>query len=254
MKRPSLYSTEIFDGICDRLANGELLNAICKDANMPDRATVYRWIKVDDDRRRKYDLARQHCMDALSDTILDIAWDASKDTTTTERGTPVANHEWIARSRLKVDTLKFLMAKINPMRFGDKLPEAIQARRIEREEHEQFAVNPVQRIERIILCGVEDLDANGQPIIAGDAALRTRIAELEAQLAGKSTAPASPPKLLTFDPGLPRRLDKQIASDMVAMIRESVPVVGDRDPATVLDEVMSVCRDAIQAHFSPATA
>ena len=42
--RPSHYSAEIADTICDRLAGGESLRAICADAGMPDRATVCRWL------------------------------------------------------------------------------------------------------------------------------------------------------------------------------------------------------------------
>jgi hypothetical protein len=42
--RRSDYSAEIADTICDRLAGGESLRAICADAGMPDRATVSRWL------------------------------------------------------------------------------------------------------------------------------------------------------------------------------------------------------------------
>lgn len=239
MGRPSTFTDEIFGVICDRLANGETLSQICRDGQMPDRETVKRWTRNDDGRRRQYDMARQDGMDALADTIVDISWDTSNDTTVTERGTPVANHEWIARSRLKVDTIKFLMSKINPARYGDKLPEAIQARQIEAEEQRAIAP-PIQLIERIIL------EPGG-----GDEHLQCRIAELEAELAGKGPAAPKPTLLLEHDPGLPRRMDKDIAREMVALIRECVPVDGRRDPASVLDECLTVIRNALRIHFSP---
>lgn len=44
MGRPSTFTDEIFDTICERLENGEVLKAICKDDEMPDRSTVLRWI------------------------------------------------------------------------------------------------------------------------------------------------------------------------------------------------------------------
>ena len=212
-----------------------------------------------DGRRRQYDMARQDGMDALADTIVDISWDTSNDTTTTERGTAVANHEWIARSRLKVDTIKFLMSKINPARYGDKLPEAIQARQIEAEEHEQQAAGrQITRIERIIISPVapgdvvQDADGEWVPDPDGKEKLLQQIAELKAELAGKSAAPPKPPALLEYDPGLPKRMDQDIARRMVALIRDCVPVDGRRDPASVLDECLSVIRNALHAHFGPA--
>jgi hypothetical protein len=250
MGRPSTFADEIFGQICDRLADGQTLSQICRDPEMPDRETVKRWTRNDDGRRRQYDMARQDGMDALADTIVDISWDTSNDTTTTERGTAVANHEWIARSRLKVDTIKFLMSKINPARYGDKLPEAIQARQIEAEEQQAIASAEPMRIERIILQGVQDLDEHGNPVY-GDDRLHRRIAELEAELAGKSRTAPKPPALLEYDPGLPRRMDQDIARRMVALIRDCVPVDGRRDPASVLDECLSVIRSALHAHFGP---
>jgi hypothetical protein len=49
--RPPGYSAEIADTICNRLAGGESLRAICADAGMPDRATVSRWLARDEEFR-----------------------------------------------------------------------------------------------------------------------------------------------------------------------------------------------------------
>ena len=42
--RPSDYSFQVAISICDRLAEGKSLRAICSEAAMPGRATVFRWI------------------------------------------------------------------------------------------------------------------------------------------------------------------------------------------------------------------
>jgi hypothetical protein len=42
--RPSDYSFQVAISICARLAEGESLCAICSDAGMLGRATVFRWI------------------------------------------------------------------------------------------------------------------------------------------------------------------------------------------------------------------
>ena len=109
--RPSEFSQEVVTAICERMAEGETLRKICSDPEMPSRNTVLRWVKNDDGFKKQYETARQACMDWYADEIVNIAWDASNDTIQGKDGQPLCNHEWIARSRLKVDSLKFLMAK-----------------------------------------------------------------------------------------------------------------------------------------------
>jgi hypothetical protein len=42
--RPVDYTREIGSTICDRLFDGETLSQICRDAVMPDKPTVMRWL------------------------------------------------------------------------------------------------------------------------------------------------------------------------------------------------------------------
>jgi terminase small subunit-like protein len=253
MGRPSTFSDELFDQICDRLANGEVLKAICRDEQMPDRSTVLRWIAADDGKRRKYDAARRACVEFWSDEILEIATDGRNDTIVDRKGRRGCNHEWIARSRLRIETIWKLMRSISPERYGDKLPEAIKARKIEADEQKQFAeTHGVRKIERIIL-EAPGFDANGNMLPDSPPALRARIAELEAELANRTPGMGHnrPPALLEYDPGLPRRMDQEIARRMVALIRDCVPVDGRRDPASVLDECLTIIRSALREHFGP---
>jgi hypothetical protein len=254
--RPSTFTDELFETICNRLENGEVLRAICADDQMPDRSTVLRWIANDDSKRRRYDVARQACVEFWSDEIIQIATDGSKDTTIDEKGRARCDHEWVARSRLRIDTIKFLMTKINPLKWGDKLPEAAAARQMDIDAQKQIAAMPPRNI-KIELIGVkpdnfEGLDANGVPYPNSGAALRARIAELEAELAGR-TPMRAPPALLTHDPGpLPSRMDQDVARRMVQLIRLYVRKDDQRPPEAVLDEVLSVCRNALLQIYGPA--
>jgi len=83
--------------------------------------------------------------------------------------------------------------------------------------------------------------------------LHARIRELEAELAGKRPEREATlaPRLLEHDPGLPRRMDSEIASRLVRLIRDYVPVDGGRDPESILDEVLSICRAALIAAYGP---
>lgn len=254
MGRPSTFTDEIFETICTRLENGEVLRAICSNDEMPDRSTVLRWIAADDGKRRRYDAARQACVEFWSDEIIQIATDGSRDTVTDEKGRAKCDHEWVARSRLRIDTIKFLMTKINPLKWGDKLPEAAAARQMEIDAQMLIAAAPPQKIgiELIgVAAGSAEVDERGNPLPNSATALRARIADLEAELAGRNPA-SKPPALLEYDPGLPKRMDAEIASRLVRLIRDYVPVDGRRDPAAVLDEIMTVCRNALQIHFGPS--
>ena len=77
--RPSLYSEVLAAEICRRLAEGETLRSVCRDKEMPDKATVLRWLgdKAKTDFRDQYAHARDMQADALFDEALEIADDAS---------------------------------------------------------------------------------------------------------------------------------------------------------------------------------
>lgn len=117
--RPA-FTEEIFQQIIDRMTEGEGLSEICRDSEMPSKTTFLRWVEKDTGRQRAYQGAREALMDHYAEEIRHIAWDNSEDTIKREGKPDLCNHEWINRSRLKVDTLKFLMAKLHPKRYGDK--------------------------------------------------------------------------------------------------------------------------------------
>jgi hypothetical protein len=73
------YSTEIAEMICDRLAGGKSLRAICADPAMPARATVFRWLARSEKFRRSYAIARECLAEDLMDEMLEIADDSSSD-------------------------------------------------------------------------------------------------------------------------------------------------------------------------------
>ena len=124
--RPSAFTKEIADEICERLAAGETLIDICEDDHMPGRATVFRWMNDKKSPecqqfRDAYTQARIDQAQHWADEIVKISDDGRRDVIIDEEtGQERVNHDHIARSRLRVDTRKFLMAKIAPRLYGDK--------------------------------------------------------------------------------------------------------------------------------------
>jgi hypothetical protein len=124
--RPSSFSQTIADAICERLADGESLRAICDDKGMPDKATVFRWLadQKHEAFREQYARARESQADTLADEILTIADDARNDWMERNGGDSAGwseNGEAIRRSQLRIDARKWLAGKLRPKKYGEKL-------------------------------------------------------------------------------------------------------------------------------------
>ncbi len=121
--RPSKYTKKLAARICERIADGEPLRSVCRDAAMPDKSTVLRWLCNDENAefRDQYAYAREMQADGLFDEALEIADDVSDDWTEDKDGKKVFDHEHVQRSRLRVDTRKWAAGKLAPKVYGDKM-------------------------------------------------------------------------------------------------------------------------------------
>ena len=119
--RPSQFTQETADAICERLADGESLRAICETDGMPAESTVRSWALDDvNGFATQYARARELGYELLADEILTISDDGRNDTYQTDNG-ETTNHDVIARSRLRVDSRKWMLSKMLPKVYGDKL-------------------------------------------------------------------------------------------------------------------------------------
>ena len=121
---PSKYTPELFDKICDTIAQSDLgLVYICEHNGLSAK-TFYEWIKDDVELRNKYARARELQADFLADQILNIADDGSNDFMKIVKGDMeynVEDKEVTNRSRLRVDARKWIASKLAPKKYGDKM-------------------------------------------------------------------------------------------------------------------------------------
>lgn len=113
----------LFNQVIDRISNGDTLKGAARALGFDEGAWRYR-ISTNDKLSTRYAKAREQQAEAWADSIVEIADDGTNDTKTIETkdgGYDVADHEWIARSKLRVDTRKWLMAKLVPKRYGEKV-------------------------------------------------------------------------------------------------------------------------------------
>lgn len=140
MGRQTKYTPELAQRVCEKLRTGKTLTSICRnDPELPYAATVLRWVDENPDNfAEQYTRARIAGYTVMGDEILDIADDVTGDQQypyapggedeVDEDGEPLTprqrnklNHENVQRSRLKVDTRKWLLSKALPKVFGDRL-------------------------------------------------------------------------------------------------------------------------------------
>lgn len=115
------YDKEIvFPLILSEIEEGASLRSILVREDMPSRYTFFEWLKDDKEKANQYARACDLRADIIFEEILNIADDASNDTIITERG-EIPNSEWIARSRLRVDSRKWVLSKMNPKKYGDRI-------------------------------------------------------------------------------------------------------------------------------------
>lgn len=123
--RPSDYADYVADIICARLTDGESLRSICRDQDMPNVVTVFRWMRIRPEFGKQYAHAIQNRVETHVEEIIEIADDGTNDFVekTREDGSTyiVADHEHIQRSRLRVDTRKWIASKLKPRKYGEKI-------------------------------------------------------------------------------------------------------------------------------------
>ena len=106
--RPTEYTEETGDIICEELVHGKSLNRITQLASMPSISTVYRWLRQQDEFRKKYEQSRLDQVETLADEIKDISDNV-------ENGT-----DNVQRDRLRVDTRKWIAERMKPTKYGPK--------------------------------------------------------------------------------------------------------------------------------------
>jgi hypothetical protein len=110
------YSPEIAKEICDRLAAGESLRAICDDAGTPARSTVLKWLTEHAEFSDQYAIARDAGLDVMADHVIEIS--DQEPGTLDNGGTDTGR---VAANRLRMDARRWYLSKLAPKRYGDRL-------------------------------------------------------------------------------------------------------------------------------------
>lgn len=114
--------TELFNKICLKISNdGMALRNVLKLDNMPSNETFYKWLNEDDNKTKQYVRACEARADEIFEDILNIADESYADKKVLESGEEVVDNEVVQRSRIRIDARKWMLSKMNPKKYSDKL-------------------------------------------------------------------------------------------------------------------------------------
>ncbi|HCN96665.1 MULTISPECIES: ubiquitin carboxyl-hydrolase [Mixta] len=111
--RPSDYLPEVAADICSLLADGESLRKVCERPGMPNKSTVFRWLAQHEEFRDQYAKATETRADAIFEEMFDIADNVAEEAAA------------VGKARLRIDTRKWALARMNPKKYGDKVSQEI---------------------------------------------------------------------------------------------------------------------------------
>lgn len=127
--RPSHFTPEISLQICEQIAtSNKSMKTICDELGLKV-ISILNWLSEGHEGHKPqfctdYARAKEMQADFLAEEILAIADDGSNDYMTIEKGDKeynVENKEVTNRSRLRVDSRKWIASKLKPKRYGDKI-------------------------------------------------------------------------------------------------------------------------------------
>ena len=107
--RPSELTDEQIDELLQALTDGAPLSCIVEGDQWPSYRSIFRRLEKDDKFRQRYERARAIQAERWADELITLANSLSEDATA----------EQIAATKLKIDTLKWIIGKRLPKLYGD---------------------------------------------------------------------------------------------------------------------------------------
>lgn len=106
--RPTKYTQELADYICEQLSAGISMRTISEEEGMPDRRNIYRWLRLYPEFCLQYERAKHDSADALVEDMQAIADDMSVEP---------------AHKKIMVDTRKWAASKLKVKKYGDRIAQ-----------------------------------------------------------------------------------------------------------------------------------
>jgi hypothetical protein len=121
--RPSKWTQEIEDEICERLSRGEPLRAICRLEGFPEWTTVYGWMERRDGFSERVARARENGVEAIAQDTLAMI-DAPPQVVVDNNGVSRIDPAYVQWTKLRTEQRMKLLACWSPNRYGNRVQVA----------------------------------------------------------------------------------------------------------------------------------
>lgn len=140
--RPSKFSQVLTEKICEQIAHGKSLRAVCAEDDMPPMKTIYRWLEANEEFRHQYARARDKQADYFAEEIIEIADNVEAESAS------------VAKAKLQIDARKWAASKIAPKKYGDKSELDVKSSdgsmtptvRLDAEEYRKIAKEVLEKV------------------------------------------------------------------------------------------------------------
>lgn len=135
MGRPTDYSDELGQKICDVIANSDDgMPVLCKEYDFfPNEKTIYVWRQKHDSFNQMYVKAKQRQANFLAENIVELS--KEKSYYIDSEGNQRVDSGSVASTKVQVDAVKFLAAKLAPKTWGDQ--KQIDELKNQNEQHQE---------------------------------------------------------------------------------------------------------------------
>lgn len=118
MGRPSDYTQELADKICEGIGNGWSMRTVCSKEDMPSMSTVFKWLREREEFSQQYARACRERTEGQHEELLEYGDEAIR---LAQEADPKAAGAVVSAVKLKADNLKWSMSKMVPKKYGDRL-------------------------------------------------------------------------------------------------------------------------------------
>lgn len=134
MLNPDDDKEAVFSDIMDEIVeNGRPIRQILRDKGMPSTSTFFKWLNEDEELAKRYSRACELRAELIFEKMLEVAENTEngEETTIDHNGLKVVTRDMTQHRNLKVQTYKWVLAKLNPSKFGDKVDVTTDGKAIE---------------------------------------------------------------------------------------------------------------------------
>lgn len=127
--QPTAYNHEIAARICEEIASGKSLRKVCAGEGMPVLSTIFLWLQRHKEFSDQYTRAVAERREVHKESLFDIPREEDLDP---------------SRARLLCDNIKWVLAKEEPKKYGDKI-------QVDGEVHHEHIHKTVDQLEAEII-------------------------------------------------------------------------------------------------------